>query len=324
LQHFLNQPRDTGGFRETGPPAVILDTDIGPDYDDVGTLALFHAFADRGELKPLATVSSNAYERTAPVLSAVNTYYGRPDLPIGVTRREEPYKVDRQGWAKFLLDRYPHPVAGNQDAEDAVALYRRLLAASPDTSVTIVTVGFFTNLADLLDSPADEHSSLPGRELVARKVDRLVSMAARLDEGKTSGREFNVYVDAAAARRVLADWPRPITLSPFELGVQVRTGISLTERDDLGKHPVQDAYRVALAADNNDRGRMSWDQTALLAAVRGEHPYFSSRMLDLVIEDDGSNRLVTGERLRYLSLAQSPEQVAAVIEALMAHTPTTR
>lgn len=45
---------------------IIFDTDIAPDYDDVGAMALLHAFADRGEANILATISCNAFETTAP------------------------------------------------------------------------------------------------------------------------------------------------------------------------------------------------------------------------------------------------------------------
>ena len=51
------------------PVNIIFDTDIAPDYDDVGAMALLHAFADKGEAKILATISSNAFETTAPTLS---------------------------------------------------------------------------------------------------------------------------------------------------------------------------------------------------------------------------------------------------------------
>ena len=43
------------------PMPVIFDTDIGPDYDDVGAMALLHAFADNGECRILATIASNKY-----------------------------------------------------------------------------------------------------------------------------------------------------------------------------------------------------------------------------------------------------------------------
>jgi hypothetical protein len=44
------------------PIAVIFDTDMGPDYDDVGAIALLHAFADSGSVNILATMASTKYE----------------------------------------------------------------------------------------------------------------------------------------------------------------------------------------------------------------------------------------------------------------------
>ena len=40
------------------PVNLILDTDLGPDYDDVGAMALMHALADSGQVNILAVVSS--------------------------------------------------------------------------------------------------------------------------------------------------------------------------------------------------------------------------------------------------------------------------
>ena len=68
-----------------------------------------------------------------------------------------------------------------QSLPSATSLYRQLLALQPDTSVTIISVGFSTNLAALLDSPADSYSDLTGRELVARKVKLLSVMAGCFD-----------------------------------------------------------------------------------------------------------------------------------------------
>lgn len=36
------------------PVNLILDTDLGPDYDDVGAMALMHALADSGQVNILA------------------------------------------------------------------------------------------------------------------------------------------------------------------------------------------------------------------------------------------------------------------------------
>ncbi len=62
---------------------IIFDTDLGPDYDDVGALAFLHAMADSGRAEILATLSSNRHELVAPSIEVINTYFGRPDLEIG-------------------------------------------------------------------------------------------------------------------------------------------------------------------------------------------------------------------------------------------------
>src|SRR6185369_13619341 len=143
---------------------IILDTDIAPDYDDVGAMAVLHSLADLGEAKILATISCNAFETTVPTLSVLNVYCKRSDIPIGVTKLVQPNKNCQQKWAEAIVAKYPHAILKNGDAWDAVQLYRKILAEQPDQSVTLVTIGFFTNLARLLDSKPDEFSPLPGRE----------------------------------------------------------------------------------------------------------------------------------------------------------------
>jgi inosine-uridine nucleoside N-ribohydrolase len=251
----------------------------------------------------------------------INTYFRRPDIPIGVLKASKPdYDCPRR-WAEDIISRYPHAVRSHRDALDAVTLYRRTLSAEPDTSVTIATVGYLTNLANLLDSGPDEYSSLDGRQLVQRKVRRLVSMAGGIDTTGTGGYESNVLADIAASQKVFAEWPAPITLSGFEIGVEIFTGIRLVNNDSIRHSPVKDAYRISLAYDNSTTGRYSWDQTAVLVAVRGVEPYFGSRQLDFVIEDDGRNSLVPGDRITYLTRKNDPSEIARLIEELMMHQP---
>jgi len=304
------------------PVPVIFDTDIGPDYDDVGALALLHAFADDGEAIILATMSSNAFETTVPVLSVINTYFNRPGIPLGVTKLiAAPRKECSQRWAEALIKKYPHPVGSNEAAMDAVQLYRKILSSQPDTSVTIVSVGFFTNLAALLRSPADSWSALDGQSLVLKKVKHLVSMAARIGTDGKSGYEFNVMVDAPASQIVFAQWPTPMTISGYEIGEKILTGIRLIHNDSIQNSPIKEAFQIALSSDKNTTGRNSWDETAVLVAVRGISPYFNFRKINLAIADDGKDVLVPGERFSYLTFRQTPDQIAQVIEKLMMHQP---
>ena len=52
--------------------SMILDTDLDPDCDDVGAMALMHCLADSGEVRILATISSNADERVVPGIEVIN------------------------------------------------------------------------------------------------------------------------------------------------------------------------------------------------------------------------------------------------------------
>lgn len=303
------------------PVSIIFDTDIAPDYDDVGAMALLHAFADKGEVKILATISCNAFETTAPTLSVLNTYFNRPGIPIGITKTALPNKDCSQQWAQAIVAKYPHALQSNDEAMDAVKLYRKILSAQPGKSVTIVSVGFFTNLAGLLNSKADEYSKLDGPALVKKKVKRLVSMAARIDKDGKSGYEFNVMIDAAASQKVFADWPTPVTISGFEIGEKILTGIRLINNENIQNSPVKDAFQIALTKDNNKFGRNSWDETAVLVAVRGIEPYFGFRKLNFEIKDDGKNVVIPGEKFAYLVFKQVPEEIGKVIEDLMMHQP---
>jgi inosine-uridine nucleoside N-ribohydrolase len=307
--------------RTKQPALIIFDTDIAEDYDDVGALTILHVLASKGEAKILATISSNSFETTAPAISVLNDYFGRPDIPIGITKRKEPNRPCPQGWAQAIIKKYPHHVSSNAEAREAVALYREILSKQKDNSVTIVTVGFFTNIADLLSSPPDQYSPLNGKELVNKKVKQLVSMAARLDGEKNSGKEYNVCIDVKASQKVFEEWSKPFIISPFELGEKILTGIPLTKDSSIQNSPVKDAFAIALHKDKNENGRMSWDETAVLAAVRGAAPYFSVRKINLQIRNDCSDTLVAGDRISWLGFKMKPQEVQSIIENLMHQAP---
>ena len=122
---------------ENQPVKIIFDTDFGPDYDDVGALAFLHAMADSGKAEILATVSSNQHELVAPCINIVNTYFNRPDLPIGSPKSHGVNLGASQHWPDTLVAKYPHTVMSTADVPDAVSVYRKVLYSQPDTSVTL-------------------------------------------------------------------------------------------------------------------------------------------------------------------------------------------
>lgn len=301
------------------PVPVIFDTDIGPDYDDVGAIALLHSLADSGQANILATIASSKYAKVASVLSVYNTYFGRPTIPIGVPKGEAVTDGDRQHWSDTVVARYPHTLKSNDEAADAIAVYRQVLAAQPDKSVTIVTVGFLTNLADLLASPADKYSKLAGRELVARKVKLLVCMAGKFPEGK----EFNVFKDARASKQVYDKWPTEIIFSGFEIGQKIKTGLPLVQNTSIRNSPVKDVFRISIPLDPEDKqGRMSWDQTAVLVAIKGTSPYYTTKSGRFVTLSDGSNQWNASGKGHYYLVEKMPvAQVTQLINQYMMHQP---
>ena len=68
------------------PVPIILDTDIMGDVDDVGAVAVLHALANRGEAKILAMGVCVKNPWCPLCLDALNTYFGRPNIPLGVVK----------------------------------------------------------------------------------------------------------------------------------------------------------------------------------------------------------------------------------------------
>jgi inosine-uridine nucleoside N-ribohydrolase len=298
---------------------IIFDTDLGPDYDDAGALAFLHAMADSGKAEILATVSSNMNELVAPSINVINTYYGRADLPIGAPKTSGVDMGASQHWPDSLIIRYPHDGKMTSHVPDAVEVYRRTLAEMADSTVTIVTVGFLTNLSNLLRSGPDSLSPLSGKELISRKVIRLVSMAGKFPRGK----EFNVFSDLKSSKYVFENWPTEIIFTGFEIGSKIFTGLRLVN-SDTRNNPVKDIYRISIHLSEGDKkGRMSWDQTAVLIAVYGTNGFFDIMRGRIIINDDGSNSWEEDKMGKHLYVVQKTdtEILGKFIEDRMLHLP---
>jgi len=301
------------------PVSVIFDSDMGPDYDDVGAIAMLHAFADSGYVKILATVASTKYEGVAAVFDVFNTYFNRPNTLLGVPKGRALELKDWQHWSDSLIKNYPHRIKKNEEVPDAVAVYRKVLASQPDKTVTIITVGFVTNLAGLLQSPPDQYSKLTGMQLVKKKVRQLVCMAGRFPEGG----EFNLDRDPVSSQAVFENWPTAVLFSGFEIGHKIKTGLPLINNDKIQDSPVKDVFRISIPMDPQDSlGRMSWDETAVLVAVKGYHPWYKLNEGKILINKDGSNRWQNGKSLQHhLVEVQSPSIVEQIINQLIMHQP---
>jgi hypothetical protein len=286
------------------------------DVDDVGAVAILHAMASRGEAKVLAMGVCVKNPWCPLCLDALNTYFGRPKIPLGVVRGPAHSRASK--YAQGLAEEFPHALMSAQDAPDAAMLYRKVLAGQPDRSVVMVSVGQLTNFRNLLKSGPDQHSTLTGVDLVKQKVRLWVCMGGRFPEGK----EANLINDGPAAAEAIAGWPTPIVFSGWEIGNEIMTGAGL--RKAPAGSPVRRAYELY----NGLNHRQSWDQTAVLFAVRGLDgglaDYWDVKGKGhLQVNQDGSNvwRESPEKEHAYLVKKMPPEKIAAVIEELMLAPP---
>jgi len=190
-------------------------------------------------------------------------------------------------------------------------MYRRALAAEADNSVVIASFGYLGNLAALLDSPADGISPLSGRDLVARKVNRLVIMGGHYPSGSP---ETNLAGDVASAQRVATGWPTKLVWSGSEVGDDVRTGDTITQ-----VHPTTSPVRIAYEAFvGPNKWIYSYDLTAVYHAVRAADGDLSEVGPGTnVVDSSGGNRFTTGSGSHWYLRLGDEDRLEGSIEALL-------
>ena len=235
-----------------GTPLIILDTDIGSSTDDLFALEMLYYYHNEERCKLLGVVVDRMGEHCAAITDVMNTYFGHPDVPIGLVRNGI---ASPQVWIDYsALPSYTgsdgtpmfrRSVNDYSTLPDGWQLYRRLLAAQPDHSVSICSIGFVTSLSQLLASSADEYSPLNGVELVRKKVKCLYIMGGVM------------------------------IFSPMEVGQgieykpeQVVADVSWTDI-----HPIKQVYMQC----NCNTGQMMWDPMAVINAVEGDEEFSLSQ-----------------------------------------------
>ncbi len=304
--------------RADDPVPILFDTDMDSDCDDAGALAMLHALADAGEVKILATVVSARHRWSAPCVEAINRYYGRPDLPIGVPRGRDTGSKIGSKYAQKIAEEFPGKIKSYDDAPASTEVYRRILAKLPDQGAVLVTVGDVTNVRDLLETGADAHSPLPGKELARKKIRRWICMGGRYPEHLDPKVYGNFKTDPQATVAAVRDWPG--TIHFCGLGEDIKTGKGLRELP--ANNPVRRVYELYLGKAPT---RPSWDQTALLFAVRPDALFWKLRAIGYNhIFDNGTNqwRDEPDKDHVLIEFAHGVEsKVQETIEALMVRQP---
>ena len=298
---------------------VIFETDMGNDVDDALAIDMLYKYNKQKRINLMAVMLNKEGEFPPKYIDLLNTWYGQKRIPIGVSPRADKSLVAGTNYTQVVCEKldekgkplYKRSIKDYSKLLSAVKLYRKLLAKAEDASVTIVSVGFSTNLALLLDTKADEYSPLTGKELVAQKVKRLVTMAGHIENPKYA--EYNVVNDVAACQRVFNEWPTPIYMSPFELGLQVRYPAQSIENDFTWTkhHPIVDSYKVYLKKIED---RPTWDLTAVLYAIDPQQFFNISPAGKIVVTNEGYTHYKQDAAGKHFYLFITPEQAKAILE----------
>ncbi len=295
---------------------VIFDTDLDSDVDDVQALAMLHAYRQAGIVDLLGVVVTSDDSFSFACADALNTYYGQPGLPLGFLKMQDSLRSFSK-YTRQLADEFPHAVTPLDQTTESATLYRKLLAASPDNSVVLVTVGHLTSLQNLLQSPPDAISTLTGQELAKRKVKRWLCMGGQYPTGK----EANFYrPDPQSTVYCLDVWDQEVVFCGWEVGKEILTGGTYLKSKLPENNPIYRAYQLY----NNFAGRPAWDQVAVLLLDEKAEQYFELETNGYVeVAPDGSNTWKAGEKKAgknhaYVKIraGTSPETIARYMDEL--------
>ena len=231
---------------------LIIETDFTYDIDDLGALAEAHALADQCHWRIIAVMYNEKNGHCPPAIKAVNQWYGRDDIPIGVWGGEF-INVEESPWCPYVrtvqedrsknygLDKYPQWFSSelNDKFESAVKIrnynsatdykvqysmdvYKDVLSKAEDGSVTIVSIGYPEDLYTLIHFDNDTKS------LWKSKIGNMYLMGGgyNLDNSNIHGFKqdgFNLY----------KDWTKPIITSCIGGEDYLRTGLNQTMIDDI-------------------------------------------------------------------------------------------
>lgn len=281
---------------------VIFDTDMGPDCDDAGAWAMLLKYAEKYDLKILgaANCTSNSYANGT--IRAIAEYYGFDDVTVG-QHTGDPMLPDGTRYnvdvAKKYFEDYKHACRAMTEKE----FYKKLLSKAEDDSVTVITVGTFSNIAAALNDDPD---------LFNAKVNSVISMAGKFPEGK----EFNITCDIKAAQTVIEKYKNTLIFTGWEIGADIVAGFGT----EFSEGPVFDCYKLYSGRHEPPYDRSSWDLTAVHFAVEGENGLYElSNPVKVTFDDEGSTHIEKDRSSNryYLLRKVAPDVIAGIFNDMI-------
>lgn len=280
--------------------SVIFDTDIGPDCDDAGAFAVMAKMAEKYGVKILGAANCTSNKYGTDALAVLSEHFGL-NIALG---EHTGYEIlpDGKKYNKPLVKKYDVKA---KNAIESAAFYKKLLINSKDDSVTVISVGPLTNIAEILEREP---------KLFNEKVNSIIAMAGKFPSGK----EFNIECDIKAAQTVFEKFKNVIVCSGFEVGNGVMTGFSETPETD---NPVYDCYKNYLGKKEPPFLRDSWDLTAVQYAFEGNGEFYSlSKPVRITVADDGTTSAVKDKYSNRYYIIQKARngEIAAYLNGILA------
>jgi hypothetical protein len=142
--------------------------------------------------------------------------------------------------------------------------------------------------------------------------------------GFPKDQEWNIKIAPDAAKLVAETWPTPIVYSGNEIGKAILTGSRLLTETPV-TNPVRASYENHPFVSKDTRVRQSWDQTAMLYAIRGPMDIWKLESNGYnFIDESGKNewRRNVDKDHSYLMLNKPAAEIVKIIEDLMVAPPS--
>lgn len=287
-------------------PLFFLDTDIGPDCDDMAALAILLSLCEEGKGRLLGVTHCTGSPYGLAAIDCVQKRFGL-QLPLG-TCKDASFLSAAQylSYTPHLYHQFPHDYPLKKAQPEAAEVFAAALENVSEKSVTLITIGPLNNLSLFLSHP------IAGKRM-REKVKHIVAMGGAF-ETEAPYIEWNIQMDIPSARNTLSLWEGEMDFCPSEAFSPVLTGECLNNFPD---HPVSAAYRIFT------KGKMlrpSWDLGTVAAALLGaQAPYVWSEKGRITIDEKGYTHFAPDPagKHRYLRLTGDPHQAEMQLEALL-------
>ncbi len=270
----------------------IIGTDWWTDCDDAVAMRLLLRAHKEKRICICGIVINACDDDSVRSLDGFLSSEGVYDIPIGIDRDATDYggKLTYHKRLSECATRY----TSNEDAEDAVQLYKRILRDATEP-IEMLEIGFLQCVAALLESP-------DGFELVEKKVKKIWVMAGKWDGDGEKEHNFEKTPRSRRGGSVFCElFPSDVTFLGYEVGYGVITGDRLSDGDVL--HDV-------LCDHGSQNGRHSWDPMLALLALTGDEEsagYTVVRGKANVDALDGANHFKTDVNGRHTYVVKARE-----------------